>query len=254
MSTTEVVRPIQTTPASSRATLEAPKPSPQIPALEQDRPLLTDGTPHDPSDEELTALARNGNIQAFDKLIQRHRNMCMRRAMMMMRNRSDAEDEVQGACRRAFQHLDQFQGKGTFAGWLGRIVENQCLMRIREERNAHFVYLDNRTEANVRLELVSQTSSPEDELGREEVAQLLRKEMSRLPALFRNIMLLCDSEQLPMPDVAQRLGLSVPAAKSRLLRARRELRSRIGKHCGPKGPATLLEKATHRQTAYARAS
>jgi RNA polymerase sigma-70 factor (ECF subfamily) len=127
-------------------------------------------------------------------------------------------------------------------------------MRIREERNAHFVYLDNRTEANVRLELVSQTSSPEDELGREEVAQLLRKEMSRLPALFRNIMLLCDSEQLPMPDVAQRLGLSVPAAKSRLLRARRELRSRIGKHCGPKGPATLLEKATHRQTAYARAS
>jgi hypothetical protein len=60
--------------------------------------------------------------------------------------------------------------------------------------------------------------------------------------LFRNIMLLHDREQFPMPDVAQRLGVSIPAAGSRLQRARRELRSRIEKHCGRKGPAHCWKK------------
>jgi len=108
--------------------------------------------------------------------------------------------------------------------------------------------------SNIRLELVGSTTNPEDELGWKEVVNVLQKEMLRMPPLFRNIMLLHDREQLPMPDVAQRLGVSVPAAKSRLLRARRELRSRIEKHCGRKGPGTLLEKAVYSQTAYARAS
>jgi RNA polymerase sigma-70 factor (ECF subfamily) len=170
-----------------------------------------------------------------------------------MRNRSDAEDAVQSAFRKAFQHREQFQGTGTFAAWLSRIVENECLMRIREERSARLVSLDNPSQSNIRLELIGPTMNPEDQLGWEEVVTVLRKEMLRMPPLFRNIMLLHDREQLPMPDVAQRLGVSVPAAKSRLLRARRELRSRIGKHCGRKGPGTLLEKAIYSRTAYARA-
>jgi len=64
-------------------------------------------------------------------------------------------------------------------------------------------------------------------------------------------MMLHDSEQLPMRCVAQRLGLSVPAAKSRLVRARKELRSRIQKHCGIKGSGTLLQTAEYSRTAYA---
>jgi len=212
---------------------------------------LAGGIPGAPTDEELTTLARNGETEAFDKLMHRHRGLCMKRAWQTIRNWSDAEDAVQSACRKAFQRLDQFQGRGTFVAWLGRIVENECLMRIREERNNRFVYVDNPTESNVRIELVGQTTNPEDEFGREEVVKLLEKEVSRLPPLFRNIMLLHDSEQVPMRDVAERLGLSVPAAKSRLQRARRELRSRIGKHCGRKGPGTLLENAAYSRTAYA---
>jgi RNA polymerase sigma-70 factor (ECF subfamily) len=67
-------------------------------------------------------------------------------------------------------------------------------------------------------------------------------------------MLLRDLDQMPMPDVACRLGLSVPAAKSRLMRARMELRSRITKHCGRKGPGTLIQLARYSQAAYTRAS
>jgi RNA polymerase sigma-70 factor (ECF subfamily) len=178
----------------------------------------------------------------------------MKRALLIMRNVSAAEDAVQSAFRNALKHLKQFQGKGTFAGWLARIVENQCLMKLREEKQAHFVYLDESTESETRLELVGQTPNPEDELGGKEVRKVLQTEMSRMPPLFRNIMMLHDSEQLPIRNVAERLGVSVPAAKSRLLRARRELRSRIGKHCGRKGPGTLLEMAPHSRTAYTSGS
>src|SRR5215470_1313697 len=125
-------------------------------------------------EEDLVDSARNGDIRAFGELIQRHRGECMKRAMLMIRNRSDAEDEVQNAFWKAFLRLNQFRGDGPFAAWLSRIVENQCLMRIREERNSHFVYLDEPSESNVRIELVAQASGPEDQLGTEEVIKLLR--------------------------------------------------------------------------------
>jgi RNA polymerase sigma-70 factor, ECF subfamily len=206
------------------------------------------------SEGELVGRARNGDAAAFDQLIERHHSSCLKRATMMVRNRGDAEDEVQNAYWKAFQCLDQFRGEGSFAAWLGRIVENQCLMRIRQERNARFVYLDEPTESNIRLELVGQTENPEDQLGCSEVVTLLRREVSRIPPLLRNVMLLRDLEQLSMPDVAARLGLSVPAAKSRLMRARVELRLRIAKHCGRKGQGTLMQKAVYQQSAWARAS
>jgi RNA polymerase sigma-70 factor, ECF subfamily len=207
-----------------------------------------------PTEAELVASAKNGDSEAFGELIQRHRKTCLKRAMMMIRNHSDAEDEVQNAFWKAFQRLDQFRGEGSFAAWLGRIVENQCLMRIRESRNSRFVYLDEPNDANVRIELVGQSADPEDQVGVEEVINLLRREVSRIPPLLRNVMLLRDLDQLPIPDVAGRLGLSIPAAKSRLMRARLELRSRISKHCGRKGPGTLIQMARYSQAAYTRAS
>jgi len=205
------------------------------------------------AEEDLVAAARKGDVRAFGELIERHRGVCLKRAMLMMRNRSDAEDEVQNAFWKAFERLDQFRGEGTFGAWLSRIVENQCLMRIREQRNLRFVYLDEPTESNIRIELVGQVADPEDEFGFDEVISLLRREVSRIPPLLREVMLLRDLDQLSMPDVALRLGLSIPAAKSRLARARMELRSRVAKHCGRKGPGTLIQMARYPQPAYTRA-
>ncbi len=206
------------------------------------------------SEEALVELSRQGNTEAFGELIQRHYKNCLKRAVSMMRNQSDAEDEVQNTCWKAFHRLEQFRGEGTFAAWLSRIVENQCLMRIRVDRQLHFVYLDESTESNVRVELVGQTRNPEDELGDQEVGDLLRREISRIPPLLREVMLLRDVQHLPMRNVAERLGLSVPAAKSRLMRARAELRSRLTKHCGRRGSSTLMQRAKYNKAAYASAS
>ena len=205
------------------------------------------------TDEVLVNKARTGDERAFGELIKRHWRNCLKRASMILRNRSDAEDEVQNTFWKALQRLDQFRGEGSFSAWLNRIVENQCLMRIREDQNARFVYLDESTDSNVRLELVSQRASPEDALGLDEVLVLLRREVSRMPPLLRNVMVLRDLDQLPMPDVAKRLGLSVPATKSRLMRARTELRARVARHCGRKGAGTLTQAARYDRSAYTRA-
>jgi RNA polymerase sigma-70 factor (ECF subfamily) len=211
-------------------------------------------SPSNGQEPDLLSAALSGDVKAFGELTQKHRPTCLRRAMLLIRNRSDAEDEVQNAFWKAFQRLGQFRGEGSFEAWLNRIVENQCLMRIREERNSRFVYLDEPTESNVKVELVGQTADPEDQLGTEEVEMLLRREVSRIPPLLRNVMLLRDLDQMAMPDVAFRLGLSIPAAKSRLMRARMELRSRISKHCGRKGLGSLMQVSRYSKAAYTRAS
>jgi len=217
------------------------------------QPSIKSGATRISSPENKQLPAQDTDTAVFGELIQSHRDACIKRAFLIMRNHSEAEDVVQNAFRKAFQHRDQFKGEGSFAAWLHRIVENECLMRLRGQGTARFVYLDKPIDSNNRLEVVSSETNPEDELGREEVGKVLREEMLHMPAIFRNVMLLYDKDQVAMPEVAERLGLSVPAAKSRLLRARRELRWRLEKHCGRKGPGTLLETAAHSRTAYARA-
>jgi RNA polymerase sigma-70 factor, ECF subfamily len=238
-------------PRTSRPLLPTTGRSEQMPSAEPDRtPLI----PCSPNHDEPPALALSADGVSFAELTERHRDMCMKRALLILRNVDDAEDAVQSAFRKAFQHRDQFHGNGALAAWLGRIVENECLMRLRKQRSAHLVSLDSLTESStVRIELVGTTTNPEDELGWKEVVTLVRKEMMGMPPLYRNVILLHDRERLPMPDVAERLGLTVSAAKSRLLRARRELRSRFVKHCGRKGAGTLLEKTVYSRTAYASA-
>lgn len=208
------------------------------------------------SEDALIQLTQRGDTAAFGQLIKRHYNMCLKRAASLIRNPTDAEDEVQNACWKAFERLAQYRGEGTFSAWLCRIVENQCLMRLREDRRAHFLHLDQSTDAdaNVRIELIAQVPGPEDELGDQQVQSLLQREISRMPPLLRNVMILSDVERLPMPDVAARLGLSVPAAKSRLGRARAELRSRLKKYCGRRGYSTLTYKQKYGRLAYARSA
>ena len=99
-------------------------------------------------------------------------------------------------------------------------------MRLRQTRRARFLYLDDALvgEDRTTMELVDHGRGPESELGSKELAGLLKNEIRRIPPLLRTVFVLRDVDELPMPQVAERLGISVAAAKSRLLRARLELR------------------------------
>jgi RNA polymerase sigma-70 factor (ECF subfamily) len=209
------------------------------------------------SDQALVELARGGDQDAFGELIRRHRQKCVDLATFFLRNRGDAEDEVQNAFWKAYAHLDQYHGEAEFSTWLSRIVANQCLMLMREKRRARFIYLDENADGQdgPPSELPACGPDPEGELACHQIARTLRTEVGRIPPLLRNVMVLRDIEELPMPDVAERLGISVPAAKSRLLRARTELRQRMRRHCGRIGVLSLVSRsaAPLNQVAHHRA-
>jgi RNA polymerase sigma-70 factor (ECF subfamily) len=206
-----------------------------------------------PSEPELLERARQGHIHSIGELIQRQYKPCLQRAVSILHNVDDAQDEVQNACWKAFVRLPQFRGTGTFGAWLTRIVENQCFMRLRESRKASFVHLDSSGESDLRTELVGRALNPEDDLGQNEVDRLVRNEISRIPVVMRRVMVLTDLKGVPLTDAAASLGLSVPAAKSRLCRARAELRSRMSKHCGRRMHGTLTHRSQYSQLAFARA-
>ena len=96
------------------------------------------------SNETLVELAKMGNGAAFEKLMERHHQFCLSKALSILRNRGDAEDEVQNAFARAWTHLWQYRGGGSFGAWLTRILSNQCLMRLRErtESSRPFLTID----------------------------------------------------------------------------------------------------------------
>lgn len=192
-------------------------------------------------DSELVVLAQNGDNDAFAELVERHRQTCRRLAMSILKNVEDAEDEVQNALWKAFEHIGQFQQDSKFSTWLSRIVVNQCLMRLRKQKRTRAVSIDEPVlaEDNMKLDLPDQKPSPEQALGQTELGAVLQTEIRRIPPLLRQVILLRDVEQRPMEEISSLLGISVAAAKSRLLRARLELRSRMQKHMGVMGLATL---------------
>lgn len=194
------------------------------------------------ADAELIESARRGDSEAFTALVTRHYPSSLKLARSILRDFEDAEDEVQNSFTKVFLHLGRFEGNSRFSTWLSRIVVNQCLMRLRKARRARFAYLDDpgSEEGNVKMELADTAETPEEKLGRGEVEALLRREVNCIPPLLREPLLLRESMRLSLTEVAERLGITEAAAKSRLLRARRELRARLTRHQGTRGAATLL--------------
>jgi len=194
------------------------------------------------ADAQLVRLSKCGDREAFGELVRRHRRRCVNLAASILGNRGEGEEETQNACWKAFEHIDQFHGDAEFSTWLLRIVENQCLMLIRQRRRAQFVQLDDTDpeSSSGPIQLPSPDADPEGAVGKQEVLAVLRTEIRRIPPLLRKVLLMRDVEEVTLHDLAEQLGITVPAAKSRLLRARAELRQRMLRHCTRTGPWTLM--------------
>jgi len=193
------------------------------------------------SDDELLNRAQQRDDAAFEELMRRNSSTSFKLAVSILQDRQDAEDEVQNSYWNAWRYFGQFQRDSKFSTWISRIVINQCLMRLRKARRASFLYLDEGSadgEVAV-MELPDHRSNPEERLGDAEMSVLLHSEIRRLPPLLRHVLELRDIGELPMEDVARRLGISIVAAKSRLVRARSELRQRLEKRCAHPKPSVV---------------
>jgi RNA polymerase sigma-70 factor (ECF subfamily) len=187
-----------------------------------------------PADNEasLVAAAKAGDISAFEALVTRYERKIYRLAQHITQNNEDAEDVSQEAFLKAFEHLGDFQGNSRFYTWLVRIAVNQALMKLRKRRNKD-VSLDEEieTEENfIPREVEDWGPSPEERYSQEELAQILSQVIGELDPSFRLVFQLRDIDELSTEETADALGISVPAVKSRLLRARLKLRDKLNRY------------------------
>ena len=189
----------------------------------------------EPTNDEtrLVDAARGGDVGAFEQLVKRYDRNVFRIAQHITQNREDAEDVVQDAFLKAFQNLGQFQGQSKFYTWLVRIAVNEALMRLRRRRPERMVSIDEdvKTEDDsIPREIADWSPNPEQLYNQGELKEILHKTIQGLPESFRTVFILRDVEGLSTEETADALGLSVPAVKSRLLRARLQLRERLTKY------------------------
>jgi RNA polymerase sigma-70 factor (ECF subfamily) len=188
-------------------------------------------------DVRLVNLAKAGDVLAFETLVKQYDRQVFRIAQHITQNREDAEDVVQDAFLKAYEKLNQFQGNSKFYTWLVRIAVNESLMRLRKRRTGKMVSIDEditTEEGSMPRELADWGPSPEQQYGQSELAEILKKTVNGLPPGFRVVFVLRDVEGLSTEETAETLGLSIPAVKSRLLRARLQLRERLNRYFGRK--------------------
>ena len=181
----------------------------------------------------LVHAAKAGDISAFEELVKRYDRNVFRIAQHITQNREDAEDVVQDAFLKAYQNLANFQEQSKFYTWLVRIAVNEALMRLRRRRPERMVSLDEdikTEEDSMPREVADWSPNPEQLYNQGELKEILGKTIQGLPPSFRTVFVLRDVEGLSTEETADALDLSIPAVKSRLLRARLQLRERLSKY------------------------
>jgi len=179
------------------------------------------------TDQELVEQSRGGDEAAMTKLIQRHYGTSLRVAQSILRNQSDSEDAVQAAYGRAFRYLHTFRAEARFSTWITSIVVNQSLMHLRRQRRATLLSLDEPTHEQAARYLTSRDPTPEENAARREISAAIARALARLPNGLRMPYTLHAVSGLSVAEVADELGLSVSATKSRIFRARCSLESRL---------------------------
>jgi len=189
---------------------------------------------HLENEKGLVAEARAGSGEAFATLLNQYDRRLFRLALNIAGNQEDAADVLQEALLRAYRGLDKFRGDSRFYTWIVRIVVNEGLMKLRERRAASWVSLDEPVETDnhslMPREIEDWGDNPEQRYSKSEFHAILNQNMERLEPELRVVFLLRDVEGFSTEETAGMLDLSVPAVKSRLLRARLRLRERLTKY------------------------
>jgi RNA polymerase sigma-70 factor (ECF subfamily) len=171
---------------------------------------------------------RSGNRAEFARLVDATSSQIYRLALRMLGDPQDAEDILQNTYIRALHHIGEFKGRSSLTTWLYRIAINEALMQLRRRRpevSLSDVNSDESDEpAYTPLHLADWCCLPEQELLSSEARQNLDEAIEHLPESLRLVFILRDLQGLSIQETSQTLGISEPAVKTRLLRARLRLR------------------------------
>lgn len=186
----------------------------------------------------LVQKSRTGDDQAFSELVRRYERKIFRLAKHITQSDEDAEDVLQETFLKAYEHLGEFQGASKFYTWIVRIAVNESLMKLRKRKSDRTVSLDESIdtgEETVVREIAVWEDNPEQRYSQDELREILEKAVDSLRPAFRTVFVLRDVEELSTEETAAVLDLSVPAVKSRLLRARLQLREKLTRFFRRKG-------------------
>lgn len=184
------------------------------------------------SDDQLLEAAKAGDGQAFTALSGRYCTLARQKIYGILRHREDTEDVLQDTLLKAFNHLNQFQGSSRFSTWFTRIAINSAFMLLRKRRIRVETSCDRVGEENSGWEVwdfPDPAPDPEHLYAKQQKHKLLRGAVRRLPETFRHVVNQYHGQERSLQETAEALGISVPAAKSRLMRARIKLRSSLKK-------------------------
>jgi RNA polymerase sigma-70 factor (ECF subfamily) len=190
------------------------------------------------SDTELVRWVLGGETAFFETLMRRYNQRVFRAARAILRDEAEAEDVAQEAWVRAFQHLNQFEGRASFSTWLTRIAVHEALRRAgRRHKNEEIDAMEEtRKDA---LPQLSAAGTPEESASVSEVRTLIESSIDALPDVYREIFVLRDVEEMSTTEAAECLGISEENVKTRLHRARAMLRKQIYQRAGAKSTAAF---------------
>jgi len=179
------------------------------------------------ADDVLVGWSQQGDVEAFEQLVFRHRDKIYARAMLMMRNEEEALDLSQEAWVKGWQRLHQFQGDSSFATWMTRIIINLCLDQIRRQKKARSESIEQLEEegGGVERQLPMEIVNPTEGLEKGELRRRIDDAMSKLTEAHRVVLVLHEFEGLQYKEIADRVGISIGTVMSRLFYARRRLAS-----------------------------
>jgi RNA polymerase sigma-70 factor (ECF subfamily) len=190
-------------------------------------------TSQDPlTDEEVVARVLAGETGMFEIIMRRHNQLLYRVARAILRNDGEAEDVMQDAYVRAYEHLGQFAGRAKFATWLTRIAVHEALAR--QHRGNRYQELEpmSEREGDPMDRFASLAPDPEQEASNSEVRRLLEEAVEKLPDAYRTIFILRDMEEMSTTDTADALDITEENVKVRLHRARALLRKSLYARAG----------------------
>jgi RNA polymerase sigma-70 factor (ECF subfamily) len=179
-------------------------------------------------DEVLVGWSRDGETEAFEELVFRHRDKIYARAFLMMRNEDEALDLSQEAWVKAWQRLAQFQGEASFSTWVTRIVINLCLDQIRRHKRMRPESIEEMQDESGGVErhmMSVDDVNPTEGLEQEELRNRIDAAMEKLTEAHRTVIVLHEFEGLEYKEIAKRVGISIGTVMSRLFYARRRLAS-----------------------------
>jgi RNA polymerase sigma-70 factor, ECF subfamily len=179
------------------------------------------------TDDDLVQAAQSGDHEAFAELCRRHSQVARKRIFAIVRHQEDTEDAMQETLLRAYANLGRFRQSCKFSTWITAIGINAALIVIRKRKSRRESDIEPYSPDGPAWDIADQAPDPECRVAKAQIVLLLRKQLHGLPPKMQEVVTSYYDHDHSLQEAADGLGISVAAAKSRLLRARRSLRSSL---------------------------